>query len=286
MPLLTDEIERRMTATKESKGRLPRFDTVAKALKIPEADAKTMLNEYRTKHEGRVRTEPQGPPQPQPPKPKRPWWDTAVDTGALAVGVGISMILNVVVFFLISPDLVTAIGMMVLAPVVVLFSVRGWILGGVIGKTLWVMFVLVEVFSGISFSLASTDLQAKTGDVDSELIRLTDKVTHDQTALDTLQAGYNAIGSGFRGELSVRQTAIEDARKALQGSELARKDYLDQHKEGATKRAVLTSDKVFSAIPDAIRSGRWIQTVFFSLIFCGLALTIVSAATSTVRKKE
>jgi hypothetical protein len=54
--------------------------------------------------------------------------------------------------------------------------------------------------------------------------------------------------------------------------------------EGGKETAVLTSDKVFNAIPDAIAGGRWIQTVFFSLIFMGLALTIVSAATSATRK--
>ena len=217
---LTDEIERRMTKTREDKGRLPRYDTVAKALKIPEDDAKSLLNQYRTKHQERVRVVEPSPSNEEvkPTKPKRPWWDIAVDSGALAVGVGISMILNVVVFFVISPDWITAIGMVMLAPVIVLFSVRGWILGGWIGKTLWAMFVIVEVFSGISFALASTDLQAKTEGVDTELTRLTAKVEHDQTALDDLQAKYNAIGEGFRGELTVRQSAITDARKALEGS--------------------------------------------------------------------
>lgn len=290
--MLTEEIEARMTAYRHThKGRLPRYDTVAKSLKVTDEEAKVLLNEYRTKHQERVRVvtpvgEEMPAPAPAETKPKRRWWDIAVDTGALAVGVGISMILNIVVFFVISPDWITAIGMVVLAPVIVLFSVRGWILGGWIGKTLWVMFVLVEVFSGISFALASTDLQAKTRATDTELSRLTAKVEHDQTALDDLQKKYNAIGEGYRGELTVRQSAITDARKALDASETSRREYLALKGKESKGHVALTSDKVFSAIPDAILGGRWIQTVFFSLIFCGLALTIVSAATSTVRKSE
>jgi len=290
---LTDEIEARLTKYREShKGRLPRYDTVAKALKISDDDAKSLLNQYRTKHQERVRvveakeaTIKEGLIV-ESTKPKRPWWDIAVDSGALAVGVGISMILNVVVFFVISPDWITAIGMVTLAPVIVLFSVRGWILGGWIGKTWWAMFVIVEVFSGISFALASTDLQAKTEGVDTELTRLTAKVEHDQTALDDLQAKYNAIGEGFRGELTVRQTAISDARKALDGSELARREYLALKAKEGKEGVSLTSDKVFSAIPDAVTSGRWIQLAFFTLIFTGLALTVVSSATSMVKKVE
>jgi hypothetical protein len=279
---LTPELERYLTERKATHKRLTRFDSLAKSHGMSKGDAKAILNAFRGKYGERVRGEVE---QRQVPKVMRKWHEVAVDGTALAFGVGISLVLNIVVFFLISPDWITAIGMVCLAPIVVLFSVRGWIKGGVIGKSLWAMFVIVEVFSGISFALASTDLQARTERVDTELVRLTAKVEHDQKDLDTLQAGYNSIGEGFRSELTVRQSAIAEARKAIESSEDARRNYLAT-KPTSGKGAVLTSDKVFNAIPDAIASGRWIQTVFFTLIFCGLALTVISAATSTTREKE
>jgi len=289
--ILTDEIEQELNQLRATGRRLTKYKFLAKKLGITNEDAQSLLNQYRTKHQERVRVTPAGEEmpateEPKPTKPKRPWWDIAVDSGALAVGVGISMILNVVVFFVISPDWITAIGMVVLAPTVVLFSVRGWILGGWIGKTLWAMFVIVEVFSGISFALASTDLQAKTEGIDTELTRLTAKVEHDQNALDDLQAKYNAIGEGFRGELTVRQSAIADARKALDGSELARREYLASKGKEGKEGVSLTSDKVFSAIPDAVTSGRWIQLAFFTLIFSGLALTVISSASSMIVRRD
>jgi len=294
--MLDDQLELEWTSRKEAGKRLPRVDSLSRTMGISREEAKTLQNEYHTRHGERVRVSPAAEgvvkesltteTEGELNKPKAHWWDKAVDFWSLIVGVAISMILNVVVFFTISPDLITAIGMVCLAPIVVLFSVRGWIKGGILGKTLWAMFVLVEVFSGISFALASTDLQAKTGAVDTELTRLTDKVSHDQTALDDLQAKYNAIGEGFRSELTVRQTAIAEARKALESSESARREYLATKAEGGKEAAVLTSDKVFNAIPEAISGGRWIQTVFFSLIFCGLALTVISAATSATRREK
>ena len=296
---LTQEIEDRITRYKnhpKRNGRLPRFDTVAKSMGIDIETAKDLLDRYRERHGERVRANvAMDAVAPEPvvkesltteTKPKKKWHEVAVDGTALAFGVAISLILNVVVFFVISPDWITAIGMVCLAPIVVLFSVRGWIKGGVIGKTLWAMFVIVEVFSGISFALASTDLQAKTEGTDTELVRLTAKVEHDQTALDELQSKYNSIGEGFRSELTVRQTAIAEARKALESSEDVRREYLAKKSKNGKEGGVLTSDKVFNAIPEAIASGRWIETVFFSLIFIGLALTILSAASSTVRRDK
>ena len=286
---LTDQLELEWTLAKENGKRLTRVDTLMKTRGITREEARELQNEYHTRHQERVR----GPvvkqsltTKEEEVKPKKKWWESLIDLWGLGIGVTVSLILNVVVFWVLSPDWVTGIGMVCLAPVVVLFSVRGWIMGGIPGKALWTMFFIVESFSGISFALASTDLQAKTGAVDTELVRLTSKVTHDQTALDELLKEYKDVGTGFRGELTVRDKPITDARIDLKASEQARKDYLASKAGEGKHGAVLTSDKLFTAIPDALTSGRWIQAVFFTLIFTGLALTIVSAATSTVRKGE
>lgn len=214
----------------------------------------------------------------------RKWYDAVIDGGALILAVVIDIVLNLVVFTVVAPDLLTKIGMGALSFVVVLFGLRGWIKGGVIGITLWAMFAVVVTFSDLSFALYVTDVQTESAGVDTELHRITDKVDHDQKALDLLQAQYNAIGSGFRSELAVRQNAITDARKALESSETERRSYIAKKSEGESNGVVLTADGVFSAIPDAVTGGRWIQLLFFLLIFLGLQGTIVVSASSAIRK--
>lgn len=219
----------------------------------------------------------------EPDRHDRKWFDLAIDGVALVLAVVIDIVLNFVVFTVIAPDLLTKIGMGALSFVVVLFGLRGWIKGGWIGLTLWAMFAIVVTFSDLSFALYVTGVQTESAGVDTELERLTSKVDHDQTALDLLQAQYNAIGSGFRTELSVRQNAITEARKALESSEAERRSHIATMSKNESKQAVLTADGVFSAIPDSIASGRWIQLVFFALIFLGLQGTLIVSATSAVK---
>jgi len=200
-----------------------------------------------------------------------------IDIGALWLAVGIDIVLNVVVFITIAPDLLTQIGMGLLAPLVVLFSLRGWVKGGWQGKALWAMFALVVAFSDISFALYATGVQSANAGQDEELARLTAKVDHDQKALDELLAGYNSVDTGFRSELSVRQSAIEASRRALDSSEEKRSNYINSARSAANE-AVLTADGLFQAIPDAFHDSRFVQIIFFTLIFVGLQLTILSAA--------
>jgi hypothetical protein len=204
-------------------------------------------------------------------RPNRKWIDVAVDSGALTLAVIIDLILNAIVFWTISPDWITGIGMVCLSFIVVMFSLRGWVKGGWQGRTLWAVFAVVATFSDISFALSVTDLQSRSSGVDTEMVRLTDKVDHDQVTLDKLLEGYTEVGTGYRTELTVRQSAIEDARKALQASEQSRKEYVK-------KEPAMDSKAVFEAIPDAVTDGRWIQLTFFFLMFIGLQLTIISAA--------
>lgn len=290
------------------RGRYPRNDTVSKWANCSIFEADQILAEYRRAHGDRVRKPKTGTTLgrvPEISKEKEPdegtvgtaegsskpdrrdrnRWDGVLDVGALALAVVIDLLLNLVVFVTIAPDLWTQIGMGALAFVVVAFGLRGWIKGGVIGKTLWATFALVATFSDLSFALYATDVQTQSAGQDSELVRLTDKVDHDQKILDELQAGYNSIGSGFRSELAERQRAIEAARKALDSSSEKRSNYITLHRSEA-KGPALTAGGLFSAIPDACTRGRWIQLVFFGLLFVGLQSTLVVSATSAKGRME
>lgn len=305
---LTDEKEARIWEHLEGHNqRMPRNDRASKWWNCTIEEAQSVLDEYRRKYGKRIRRDnpsvavgrvqttlpfevvDEGPTGTTASsgtvdRRNRKWTDLAIDGVALVLAVIIDIVLNFVVFTVIAPDLMTKIGMGALSFVVVLFGLRGWIKGGWIGLTLWAMFAMVVTFSDLSFALYVTDVQTRQSGVDTELTRLTKKVEHDQKAIDVLQAGYNAVGSGMRSELAVRQTAIEDARKALESSESARREYLASKAKDENKGALLTADGVFSAIPSAVVSGRWAQLVFFSLIFLGLQGTMVVAATSTVKK--
>ena len=304
---LTDEMEEKIRGYREEHDRYPRSDRVSKWGNCSIFEAEQVLNEYRRKYGDRIRRNHAGlvvegiqqalqfetpdtgtiqetDGHSEPNRSDRKWFDLVIDGGALLLAVIIDIILNFVVFTVIAPDLLTKIGMGALSLVVVLFGLRGWIKGGSIGITLWAMFAIVVTFSDLSFALYVTGVQTESAGVDTELERLTAKVDHDQKTLDELQAGYNAIGSGFRSELTVRQNAITDARKALESSESERRSHVAGKSKDESNVAVLTADGVFSAIPNALVSGRWIQLVFFALIFLGLQGTIVVSATSAISK--
>ena len=291
---LTPEIESWIDWERETRNRYPRNDALAKRLGCLIGVADAILSEYRMKHGDRVRGKMEGPGNQLTLEPevvkvekeekKVSILDIAQDAGALTLAIVIDIILNAVVFFVIAPDFVTRIGMVCLSLIVVLFSLRGWVKGGIVGKSLWAMFALVATFSDISFALSATDLQAKTAGVDTELVRMTAIVDHDQGVLDKLQLGYDSIGSGFRSELAERQKAIIEARKAFEASSLVRREHLASIEKAPKEAPALTSDRVFSSIPDSVKDGRWIPLVFFSFIFLGLQLTILSSVSGM--KKE
>jgi len=255
-----------------------RNDSLAKKLGVTVEEAQKHLDQYRKERGERVRgqlpliSEPLSPnPEPVSPKPHlHSVFDWLVDGGALILAVVIDLVLNVVVFVTIAPDALTKVGMAGLAFLVVLFSVRGWIKGGFSGKALWALFALVTIFSDVSFALYTTDVQSKS--TDTELVRLKSEATKAGTYLEALQSLQLEKGQGYAQQ-------VKDAREALGKANEAVSVHV------SVESVALTADGVFSAIPDAIERGRWIELVFFSTIFIGLAFTVISAA-GIVKREE
>jgi len=217
------------------------------------------------------KTEQAGPTEAlSPKKQKNPlrFIDFIIDGGSLIFAVAVDLVLNGIGFWVIGPDPVMKIGMVCVSVIVVLFSVRAWVKQNIV---LWAMFAFVASFMDASFILVATDVQDKNNSTDTELISLTSAENRAQAYLDNLRELQLQKGEGYR-------TQIQDALSALDSARSQRLQYIA--KPIKATEVVMTSSKVFTAIPDAANSGkwdRWIALILCALIFPGLQLTIISA---------
>lgn len=202
-----------------------------------------------------------------------------LDTPALVAAMVVDFALVGISLFVIAPGTIEKIGMVLLSLVVVLFSVRGWVIGKPLGKALWVSFALASFFIDLSFALVATDVQA-TATVDTELIRLTDDVKQADAAIADLQQQYKAAGTRATMDQLQEQITVAQAKADKYRSDRAKR--LDRFESGGSKE--ITSTALSTAIWDAMASGKPGRITFlilFGLIFLGLQLTMITAATSS-----
>jgi len=214
---LTDEIEHRLKLTREKKGRLPRYDTVAKALKISDDDAKSLLNQYRTKHQERVRvTEPTIKESliVQPSKPKKSYQrlgelgDWAIDKGTIWGGVIISLFLCGLSLWIMGPSTLEKIGFVAMAFILVLFGFRALVKGNIV---LWGMCELIAAFLAVSFVLVGLDYQTNLTADDRQLTALETDETTARDYLTALQELQKTKGEGYRGQVEAQQAVFNAA---------------------------------------------------------------------------
>lgn len=202
-----------------------------------------------------------------------------LDTPALAAAMLVDFALVGISLFVIAPGPIEKAGMVLLALVVVLFSVRGWVIGNRLGKALWVCFALASFFIDLSFALVATDVQAQAT-VDQELVRLTEKVDEAEKSVVDLQGQYDRAGT--RATMDQLQAQIDTAEAKAAKYRQDRESRLNRFESGGSKE--ITSSALSTAIPDAIASGkpgRITFLVLFSLIFAGLQLTMITAASAS-----
>jgi len=207
-----------------------------------------------------------------------------LDTGALIIALVVDILMNIVVFYTIAFDTATRIGMVSLAFVVVLFSVRAWIKGGWQGRALWAMFALIASFSDVSLALATTQSQAThivyDATKDKDLLSLQDQAKKDSDFLDGLRTKQLTEGSGFKSQIDAATIQYNTSSGAV-------KSY--KPKPDSVAEEYISSSKVFTAIPDALLSGktdREIALFLFTLLFVALQLTIVSSASNALKKED
>jgi hypothetical protein len=177
-----------------------------------------------------------------------------------------------VTFLGIAPDWQTQLGMGGLSFVVSFFGVRGWLSRHQLGKLLWVIFMVVEVFSHTSFGLISTGMAADIAKVtaaeDPEMARLKKRsIDLDTTARE------------LSGKVGISQKRITEANDLASAASLEVTNYRDSG-HGKAKLA-FDADNFFTAVPDAVtasKPSRWIALIFFMFIFTGMQITVVIAA--------
>ncbi len=210
-----------------------------------------------------------------------------LDSVALTVAVAVDLVLNIICMAILAPGPLETVGFVAIAVVVVLFAVRSWIIGN---KLLWALFALVCFFFDVSFSLISTDVQTEsrsvviTAENDTEFKDLQRQVQESTTTLTDLRKQYReAYRRETMDELN-RQIEAEEKRRS--SIEVMRKDRLSRIESGELNRQIretrsqITAEMIFGSIITAFKKGRFIPIVVFSLIFAGLQLVMITAATS------
>jgi hypothetical protein len=219
------------------------------------------------------------------------WLNVLLDTVALIIAVCVDLILNVICMLILAPGPLEAVGFVAISFVVVLFAIRSWLKGN---KLLWAMFALVCFFFDLSFTLISTDVQTKsqsvtiTAETDSEYQYLQAKAKDAQAALIDLRSQYRAA---YRREtMDELDAMIQDAQRVAMATDQARTTRRQMIESGelnaqATRqRATITAEMIFGAIPSAVVKARYIPLAVFALIFAGLQLVMVTAASSGINK--
>jgi hypothetical protein len=210
-----------------------------------------------------------------------PLLNRILDSYGLVVALVIDILIVGICFLVVSPGPVEAVAMGALSLVVVLFGVRAWIKGN---KVLWAMFAFVAFFFDLSFVLVSTDVQSQATGPDTELVRLTTKQDEADRAVSDLQRQYDEAAK--RETMDQIFAQLETARGVAAEAKRDRDRRLNQTEHA---KPPITADALFMAIPEAaIEPRRIIPLVVFGILFSGLQLTIISAATDapTVRRRE
>jgi len=219
------------------------------------------------------------------------WLNILLDTVALIIALIVDLILNIICMLILAPGPLEAVGFVAISFVVVLFSIRSWLKGN---KLLWAMFALVCFFFDLSFTLIATDVQSKsatvvTVDSDQEFSYLTKRAAASAAALADLRAQYSAAVR--RETMDELDAQIKQAQRVADDADAARTARRAQIESGALnaaatrQRATITATMIFEAIPVACAAGRFVPLAVFALIFAGLQVVMVTAASSGIKKK-
>lgn len=237
--------------------------------------------------------------------------DARMDQAGLGAALVVSIVMLLVSFTSIAPDIPSKFGMGILSFVVGIFGIRGYLMRDENGKrvpigiVLCVAFFIVEVFSHSSFTLILTDVQSAsahaqktTYEDDPEYKRLVGVANSFQTSTTNMAGAVATMKEGFRTEVDIRQSGVktvgEQAKEASEAvTKYVREWKAEQKADSGEWFVKFDANAFFTAIPDAITSGnpsRWIALGFCIFIFSGVLLTGLVTADGAVkamaRKRE
>lgn len=203
-----------------------------------------------------------------------------LDAPALLVAMIVDMALVGLALWIIGPGLLEKIALCMLGAVAVLFAVRAWLKGGALGYALWAMFAAVAFFLDLSFALAATDPALVPKAPDNSKLDLA--LTGADARVSTLQADYRAAMNRatmdqLDGQIKAAQAVADGYRADLRAASNPQSGSLDRVTSASLSVAIYAAG--MSGDP-----GRVSFLVLFILLFAGLQLTMVAAATETKKK--
>lgn len=206
-----------------------------------------------------------------------------IDIGGLIVALVVDIVMNVICFATLAPDMITRVAFVSIGVMIVLFVPRSWSKRQFFA---WAVFAFVVFFFDYSFALVATKTQATHATVnvyeDTEVIRLDgERAAHEANIVD-LQAQYKEAAK--RETMDQINAMIQDEREIVTRAIASRDERIAELKRTTARHAGITSDAIFRAIPDAVRTGRVIELVVFGLIFIGLQLIVATSIDTKARQ--
>jgi len=292
---LTDEIEQELNQLRATGRRLTKYKFLAKKLGISNEDAQSLLNQYRTKHQERVRVvEPKEATIKESlivQQDKKKWYqllgelgDWAVDKGTIWGGVIISLFLCGLSLWIMGPSTLEKIGFVAMALIIVLFGFRALVKGNIV---LWGMCELIAAFLAVSFVLVGLDYQTNLTADDRQLTALETAETTAGDYLKALQELQKTKGEGYKLQVEEQTLVYKEASekagayrilvasKPKQAPEIKAYDILL-----AIPKAVLGSEaKLTNDLAMHIALG------LFSLVFVVLPITLYTIVWPKKEKK-
>lgn len=203
-----------------------------------------------------------------------------IDFLGIIIPLVVDLVMNIVSFSILAPDILSRIAFVALAIMIVIFVPRSWAKRQYIS---YIIFVSVVVFADWSFTLATTTETVTVQEAvinDSELTRLRGNIEKTELKIEDLHKQYyEANKRDTLAELN-KQIEFEQSRlNKLEDEYNARLKNTEQKAE----RTSLSSDDIFMAIPNAIKHKKIIPLIVWFLVFLGTQLVV---ATSIDNKNE
>jgi len=201
-----------------------------------------------------------------------PALERIIDTGGLIVALVVDIVMNVICFYTLAPDALTAVAFVSIGVMIVLFVFRSWSKNQI---PAWIVFVAVVFFFDYSFTLEATRAQANEDPNavydDIEVSRLDSEMKKIDSSIEGLRTEYSK---------AMKRETLSEINEAIKAEQTKRDQYELDRKSRINKiasKSKMTSTSIFNAIPNAARDGRIIPLIVFGLIFAGLQFIISSS---------
>lgn len=204
--------------------------------------------------------------------PKR--LNNIIDFLGIIIPLIVDLVLNIVSFSILAPDVLSRIAFIALAVMIVIFVPRSWSKRQFLS---YAIFVSVVVFADWSFTLATTGEKINTAAAivqDTELTRIRDNIDKTELKIEDLHKQYyEAVKRETMQELNAQ---IQFEQNRLQKLETDYETRLNKTEQAAAKNN-LTAEDIFGAIPRAWSERRYIPLVIWLLVFLGTQLVVATS---------